>query len=352
MPEEIDDKRFFQSIPISVIFNWFVGETQIPTLMEPIQVTSLNLKDLVEKAISIYPSNLREEHFCIISRNSDLNGFTSREHFIPEGLGFSWTELPRGFGTCYRINNEFSNYEQEWLRYGLMGIFRPWFVGEGKDDSPEYYAPNWNNKTFSLVRLKNGNRIIVAQEGTFQTLTNENGSKQTIFKIEASQANATKVSLAIHKMVYLAFWLVLPEMIFHPGFDKLISFFKTPDERTYMPFWEFFLPAATPGVAFKFIVDMIQVSEKAQTDVPRWALGNIHAVVRAHHVIYGLTLMGTSPQMTSPFDKAYYRHWQPINDAPVRAPTEISWCSDNMEPVPLDECGPQIQELRERQLVS
>ena len=53
----------------------------------------------------------------------------SNEHVILQGLGTRWIKLPPGF-VCDDANNGMSDAELEFLRKGLMGSLRPWYLNE------------------------------------------------------------------------------------------------------------------------------------------------------------------------------------------------------------------------------
>lgn len=154
-----EEASCFQVIPVNITEKFHIAGRDPFERKREIGITRQSLDALVESALAPYPPNWGTAPVCVVSgdRPPDVK-FETREHFVPEGLGFSWAFLRAGAGTCDRVNHEFSKYEAEWLRQGDMGCFRPFFVADGKDEPPAYYAPTMRNKLVWFTRGPDGSR--------------------------------------------------------------------------------------------------------------------------------------------------------------------------------------------------
>ncbi|MGA8832348.1 MAG: hypothetical protein WB554_12135 [Desulfomonilaceae bacterium] len=312
MSDEQEYQLYFESIPITVFSNWVSGKELIYSQSEEILLDKSNISDFVIRAVRGMPSELAKGKYCIISGDRDSDPsvrFTKREHFVPEGLGFCWTKFPKGIGTCDKINADFGKHEEQWLRYGTMGMFRPWFVRCGKDGSPEFHAPKKSQHKLSIFNNEEGNPVI-AFKGELNLPSEGGPGDLTFSKIGSSEPNSTSVSLALHKMAFLTLWMACPTMIFDFRFDELKNFLKGPNEQTYMPYIEEFLPRANPGVNFSYHVDMIESVTERIGGKGIFDLGDVHVIIKAHHILYGIALIGKMRQPPAEI-KARLRNWEP-----------------------------------------
>jgi len=303
------DRHYFEKIEIETLFVLRTVDGKPGEHRGHLTLTPNNVSALAHQAVAEYPEEIRGRPFCLISRRSSPpETFTSAEHFVPEGLGFSWTKLPAGVGTCDRINAQFSAWELEWLRFGSMGIYRPFYVGEGKGDSPKYYAPKMSSPLFSLARDDDGARVIsLFSEGSLG-LPDQAGAGTLTIRVPTSEANSTKVSLALHKMAYLCLWLAQKNLVLDRAFLGTVDFLLEPTEQNYRPFRERMLEGAAPGVDLKFLI----------------RADGVHVALRAHHMLYYLTLVGEMPGDDFWDEEDILKKWQPFG-SPKLVLREISF---------------------------
>lgn len=333
MTNDDDDYKFFSRVRIESRFAAMTAEGDTEAWEAETELNPGNLGALAAQSVSSYPAELQAQPFCIISRASTPEEqFNSAEHFIPEGLGYSWTKLPSGTATCDRINAKFSRYELEWLRFGPMGTFRPFFVEGGKNAAPEYHAPKKSSRQFSFTRdPTDGTRIITLISDAPLEIPKKAGPGEMTIRVQATEANSTYVSLALHKMAYLALWLAHPGMVLDAGFQPLLDFLNSPTKKTYRPFRERMIPGSSPGVEFKFYVRLNEVTGETQIPSKRvFGVNEAHVALRVHHMLYFLTLLGSMPEGES-WNGAELKEWQAPGEVP-RSITEISFGVGGVEP--------------------
>jgi hypothetical protein len=252
--------------------------------------------------------------FCVISLASGApETFSSQEHFVPEGLGFPWTKLPRGVGTCDRVNQEFSRYEEEWMRYGLLGALRPFYVAMGKNDPPAFYAPTRAAASLEMVQDRDQLFQILITTPEVQSLPPLVEGPGTLeLKYEAGEANPTFVSLAVHKVAILALLLTNPALAGSAALDSIRSFLTNPSETTFRPVWQAFAAGVEPGVNFAFEYEL------AAQELPTAGARNpakllrLAVTIRVHHVLYWLVLVGEpAPPPGEPSWEM--KEWQPLD---------------------------------------
>jgi hypothetical protein len=279
-------------------------------------LTKENLPSIIERAVERCPEEVKGRNFCVISGAIDPDeSFTKREHFIPEGLGYSWTALPAGVGTCDSINEAFAAHELEWLRYGSLGILRPYFVPKGKNGPPEFYAPKRSNHQVSFTIGKNGTfEIGVLNEGDpLLPVDGVDGPVDIEMNIPMSQANSTRVSLALNKMCLLSLWLKYPELVFDPAFDPVRKFLtEEPSQETFRPFHEERVFPGEPGVSIDFLVNMSERPSESGGKPTFAAIDTVFAFVRVHHMRYLLALAGDLPAFDD--QRGVLRQWQPLKE--------------------------------------
>jgi hypothetical protein len=246
--EEKDvDLRFLESIPIEVLHRIpAAGGTYETT--KGWQVNATSFQEMA-RAAQGQTEQLAPKVRCVVSMASEKDaGFTKREHFVPEGLGFDWTAPPGGVGTCDDVNARFGCYEGEWLRQGKMGIFRPFFVRVGKDEPPVYFAPKKNGARFWFKRKKDGRRTLcLSPDFAHVNLPDRAGPSVLVIRVPHNEARVEWVSLALHKMALLMFWLCQGALAFDAAFADVRRFLLEPGNQTYRPFIESMVEGATPG---------------------------------------------------------------------------------------------------------
>ena len=279
-----------------------------------------------------YPEEVRGRKLCIISGHSEpAETFRKREHFIPEGLGFPWTALPKGTGTCDRINAASGEHEREWLRYGSMGVFRPWYVHKGKQGPPQFYAPKRSDFKLAFCTGDDGRfEMRVASEGSPLLPDEVIGPVDIEMNVPMTQANSTRVSLALHKMCLLSLWLAQPQLIFDPVFDDVRSFLNgPPDPATFRPFREDSRVPCEPGVSIHFMIKMSERPEEAHGTRKVALIDTVYGAVRAHHMHYLVSLAG---DLVGLDDRAgVLREWQPLDET-VRITKKIGFRANSVGP--------------------
>jgi hypothetical protein len=295
-------------------------------------VTAENIADLATTAVASYPETLRKAPYCVVSGGTVPDeSFTSREHFVPEGLGYAWTKLPAGTGTCDRVNKEFGAHELEWLRFGPMGTFRPFFVGEGKNDPPEYHAPKKSAALLSMNTAPDGTFVISVRGDLpvpFEPFVT--GSGHLTIHVSATDANATAVSLALHKMTLLALWLSNSPIVLDPAFDALRAYLATPGADNYRAYGERFVLGARPGVRFDFFIETRE-KESYVGGKRAFGLRTVYAVAHVHHMRYALTLVGEGPPDF--YEGFFLRGWQPLTQRRL-GKTELRFGFDSLRDAP------------------
>ena len=293
-----DSTMYLSSVPIETSFLLVGKDNLIGEASNKIEVTRENLHDLAMATIKAYPEEFQGKPFCIISGATEPGEtFSNAEHFVPEGLGFGWTALPRGTGTCDRINAIFGEYELEWLRFGSMGIYRPFFVGKGKDDAPEFYAPKKTDSVFQFKRDENGNRVIILTSDKKLPTPEPDKSGRMVITVPVTRPSSAAISLSLHKMAYLAIWLSNPGIIFDSAFVPLLTFLNNLTAETYRPYTEQMIAGAEPGVSLRFLVHMREKTEERGNERRVFAIERIFAAIRAHHLLYFLSLVGNLSDM-------------------------------------------------------
>jgi hypothetical protein len=290
-----DEKDFFSAIQVDSTIVLLAEEAAAKQVSQ-LQITEHNLNTLVSRGIAAYPKEVQARPFCMISRRSAPDEqFTTQEHFVPEGLGFSWTALPKGVGTCDRINEYFGVHELEWLRFGAMGCYRPFFVGKGKKDAPKFYAPKRSERLFECGQDEQGKFVIKVQADTKLPDPVPGTPGCLEISVPATDANSTSVSLALHKMAYLTLWLSYPEMVFDVDFQPLLLFLNEPCRENFQPFSEQMVVGSSPGVSFNFYIEMNECPREASASSRLFGLQRILAGIRTHHMLYFLSLFGGFP---------------------------------------------------------
>jgi hypothetical protein len=308
-----EDEKFFQTIIVNFVERFDAEDGRSAERSRSIAITQENLSALVANAIEDSSSAWGTGVHCVISgATAQDEEFTSREHFVPEGLGFAWAVFPAGVGTCDRVNRKFGQYETEWLRQGLMGTFRPFFVAEGKDDAPAFYAPTKNEKAVWLTREADGRRVLCYDGTTVKDdLPDACGPGFLSIDVPRSQARPEWVSLSLHKVALLLLWLSRGSMALDCRLDGVRRFLTQPARATYLPFWEEMVPGSTPGVTVTFLVSM---AGGVDGDQGRFGVDRIAAVMQVHHMRYGIVLAGD--RVPPAPEGALWQEWRDPSEKP------------------------------------
>jgi len=279
-----NDAHFFESIPVEITHRVFSDETKFTERTKDFDINAASFQEKVVAAQEASDRMAPDCHCVVTMRGNADATFTKREHFVPEGLGFDWTAPGVGVGTCDEVNERFGKYECEWLRQGTMGIFRPFFVPEGKDTPPAYYAPNKKEQVFSFTREKDGKRTLNVFGDV--NLPDRSGPGEIEIRVPHNEARTEWVSLAIHKMALLMFWLCEGPLAFDAAFADLRRFLIEPGQANFRGYVESMVPGASPGVELHYLVAWRPLGDgKAQIET-------VHCAVRAHHMKYILVLAG------------------------------------------------------------
>lgn len=321
------DSEYFDRFTIATVLNCVDGEGRRFTRTEDLVVTRETFDKQVASAIQGMPKKA-EDPLCLLTFGTQpTETFTSREHLVPEGLGFPWAVLPPGVGTCDRMNKALGRAELEWLRFGRMGTFRPFFVGRGKDSPPEYHAPLKSQPHVSFGRSPEGRRRIEIHSDADLGLPDALGGQSEItIRTTATDANSACVSQAVHKLAYLALWLSRPDAIFDPSFDPVREFLVEPREENHRLAIETMIPGSAPGLAIHFTLELYEVAAERTEQRQSFRIASVLAGIHIHHMAYGVALVGELPTESLEIDWAV-RRWEPVNAQPVRRPVEITFNS-------------------------
>ena len=199
---------------------------------------------------------------------------SSEEHVILDGTGIGWIKLPRGF-VDDSVNNGASSAEGAFLGRGLMGALRPFFkLGENF----------WAGDGLVLERKADGSLHL----GTAEVPRFREIPEGIEFDVEAEieYPASMAVSHAIHKMGYLTFATLLPNLAVHPCFDAVRNYITSPAEALFRPYTEHFGPGRAPGASLRFF---IEVEEAAST----WTPMRIACDLTIHHLNHSFLLFGS-----------------------------------------------------------
>lgn len=275
-----DEARYFESVAVESTHVTMRPGNQLDRSVSKCIIDAANLAALAEVAASEQAT----QPWCMVSgETASTASFTTREHFIPEGLGFHWARLPVGLGTCDKVNKEFGEHELCWLRHGAMGLWRPFFVPRGKDRPPEFRAPRGSQPEFTFSRDDDGHLIFSALDEAVEQDIGTDGKGSIIITFVAPKPNSTAISLALHKTALLAFWLSNPAVCARFDFSELRQFFSSPSASTYRAFAERIVPGAAPGASFRYYVHRT-------SDLP--GADRILVMMRIHGLLYSVSLVG------------------------------------------------------------
>lgn len=230
------------------------------------------------------------EPTCLLSL-APTAGDTNVEHVVLQGLGVRWVELPTGLVRA-SVNNRISPAEQQFLRDGLMGTLRPFYVGGNKqvefnlDDGTTIRFVNDSAKGFEIH--------VVQPEGAPLRdlgLPDEAGEGVLRLEVPVRIPNPRASSVALHKLAYLTLCMVDPNVALDEALQPTRDFVL--GDSAYRPYAETFIPAAAPGFEASFYVARSERSNE---------LRQVQAVVRLHHVRYSVGLAGSD--LVSRFDDA------------------------------------------------
>lgn len=230
---------------------------------------------------------------CVISPDLSAATACSDEHVIPQGTGIRWIKLPRG-ATADRNNARASDWERMFLRDGLMGMLRPFFVG-GKKES------TFTDGGRRIVFRNDPDRGFIIETHDVETLSTPSTGPGTLhFVLPVAQAPTLAVSRALHKIAYLTLVTVNPAFAFSNAFDDIRRYLSV-DEPAYRPYAERFLPGAGPGANVTFHLRGVRIEGVG--------FGGDHAVatIRIHHALYVVPLVGEVPPVQMP-GLAWYLH--------------------------------------------
>lgn len=316
----------FRSVPIESVFALETPES-VRFFSSVLEICPENLASTATAAVAANPAVPIPAAFCVVSRHSEASrSFRSLEHFIPEGLGYRWTTLPKGMGTCDEINSSFSRHEDEWLRYGAMGCLRPFYVERGKKNAPSFFAPNRSTAKLTVTSKGSAFEIAVPRDAAPDLPRGEFGPAALSLQYSGNDANSTSLSLAVHKMVVLAFWLSRPEIVYSDAISPVLRFLNGPSETTFRSLSYRFLAGAPPGVEFQFLYTG-RAATQATGDLPAaYTLDSIAALARVHAFCYWLPLVG-APAAPPASD-----HWTSLSWEPLGSYTrKIFRCSFQMD---------------------
>ena len=219
---------------------------------------------------------------CLICRKLTTESPSTREeHVILQGLGPKWAALSAGF-VCDNCNNGCSDSERRFLRQGLMSFFRPFYLRENK--AVEFNDPSGRTVVFRNIPGE-GFRIELTGLTGLPDKVPQPSSGTVSFKVPVEYPDPIHVSRALHKMALLALAVAAPEVGLSEALNDSRAFVAEPSDEIYRPFSEMFVCGAAPGFDFRYLVSTQESSGSVRIDL-------IMVMMRLHHCIYGLSLVG------------------------------------------------------------
>jgi hypothetical protein len=295
-----DDAGHFESVVVESTIVTMHPNGQTTRSISNCTIDSSNLARLAAQAAAAQAT----QPWCMISGQTNPPAtFTTREHFLPEGLGFHWARLPAGLGTCDQVNTTFGAHELCWLRHGAMGLWRPFFVPKGKDRAPAFRAPRGPVPEFTFSRDANGNLILEANEEVVEENISTEGKGTITLTFIAPKPNSTAISMALHKTALLTFWLSNPVECATSDFSDLRRFFTSPLATTYRSFAEGIVPGAAPGAFFRYYVQRTSDHDGAV---------RIMAMMRIHGLLYAVALIG-GLYLSEGHDMVLFDRFEPLD---------------------------------------
>ncbi|MCH9685365.1 MAG: hypothetical protein K0V04_28275 [Deltaproteobacteria bacterium] len=217
---------------------------------------------------------------CLLSL-AEAENDTNVEHVLLQGLGARWVKLPRGLVRA-SANNKASASEQQFLRTGLMGMLRPFYLGSKKEVSFDF--SDGTTVTF-MNHPGTGFEIGITEPAGAPLrdwgLPDQAGAGVLRLNIPVEIPEPRAPSTALHKLVYLTLCVVEPEVALDTALQPARDFILGGGD--YRPYAETFVPRAAPGFQACFYV---------ARRVESGAVARVQAVVRLHHVRYTLGLVG------------------------------------------------------------
>jgi hypothetical protein len=315
MTDSADDtKSPFEVVRLRSIASLEYPEPPHQGMANSIELTAVNLDDHVQRARNAFPGAAAEPFCLVTGGDAKTEAFRSGEHFIPHSLGYSWTKFRPGVGTCDRVNSGFSGHEAEWLRQGMMGVYRPFFVPSGKDGAPEYYSPRKTDAVLSIKQKKGSDtKQIRVHKGQMPLLDPVLGPGRGKITTPVSMPVPSSVSLALHKMAYLCLWLLHPELLQFQGPRDVARYLaKGADgdrsKDSFRPYEERMMGSRV-GVTVSFwlrgspgVLDRNGVPQSAR-------LTGIVAILDIHHMKYAVCLSG-NPWELLPVAGRHVHSWR------------------------------------------
>jgi hypothetical protein len=217
---------------------------------------------------------------CVLSF-APIGDETNVEHVLPQGLGARWVKLPKGL-VLESANNNASKSEQQFLRRGLMGVFRPFYVGSKKDVSFDFAdgaTVTFQNHPTEGFEIS----IVEPKDASPRDLGLPDSAGPGMLRIDlpVDMPDPRAASVALHKLAYLTLCLVEPNVALDNALQPTRDFIS--GSGPYRAYAETFVPEAPPGFHACFYL-----VRQAKTGVVR----RVVAIVRLHHVRYTVSLAG------------------------------------------------------------
>jgi hypothetical protein len=239
---------------------------------------------------------------------------TKEEHVILQGLGTRWIKLPPGF-VSDAVNNDLSGGELSFLRKGLLGWLRPFYVTENKAAAftdvhgREVVFQHDAEKGFS-IRIQGNDPPLAPQLDAAGA-----SSGEFVFCLDVEEAEPLAVSRTIHKIAYLALCVFDPDLALSPLLDDARVLIRDGLADQFRPYCERFEPGAWPGFHLVLQVEACQIGE-GEAEVDRLVV-----CLRLHHATYTFSLAGRP--FEPPEDAEVARYDQPAGSK--RGRREITW---------------------------
>lgn len=253
---------------------------------------------------------------CLIDPATTAHPMSPKEHVVPQGTGIRWIELPRG-ATAETSNKRASVWELAFLRDGLLGMLRPFYV-EGKK---VVEFPLGEGRR--IVFRNDPNRGFVIETHDLPSLVEpQPGPGQLRFHIPVLQAPTAYVSRAITKIAYLTLAVVQPKLALSASFDE-VRRYLTNEDAPYRSYGEKFCPGAGPQAGVRFDADAEHVGGD------EFGGDRFFAIVSIHHVDYYVPLIGDAPLQRPENGLEWFDEPKPAGMRPVT----LSFNYDNAEQV-------------------
>jgi hypothetical protein len=239
---------------------------------------------------------------CLVSNRSIEDADATRdEHVVLQSLGTRWIYLPPGL-VSDALNNDVSKAELSFLRAGLMGWLRDFYLTATHE---KVFVDKRGRKVVLKSDPHTGFSIEVHGGPPLEPRVEPSGEGQFDFDLLVDEPATLPVSRTITKIAYLALCVAIPDIALSPVLDDARRFIEHAREEDFRAYAEQFLPGAWPGFGLRVQVDRRE-AENATREVERVAIG-----LRLHHVLYNFVLAGPAEPPPDDGSLAYFSEVRP-----------------------------------------